>query len=81
MKKYLLLLLLLITLQYAHAQPAHLSFDHLGINQGLPDNNINDMIQDNQGYMWFATYNGIVRYEVLTTHKNKKPRGHAGLCS
>src|ERR1700758_3738086 len=63
MKKCLLPLLLIVALQYAHAQTAHLSFDHLGVNQGLPDNNINAMKQDNQGYMWFATYNGMVRYD------------------
>ena len=63
MKRYLLLLLLIVTQQYAHAQTTHLSFDHLGINQGLPDNSVNDIKQDKQGYMWFVTFNGIVRYD------------------
>src|SRR5579872_1877519 len=63
MKKYLLPLLLIVALQCAHAQTAHLSFDHLNITQGLPDNYIQDMVQDKQGYMWIATVRGIVRYD------------------
>jgi len=63
MKKYLLLLALIVALLYSNAQPAHLSFDHLNIKEGLPDNNITDMVQDNQGYIWLATVKGIVRYD------------------
>ncbi len=63
MKKYLLLLLLLVTLQYVHAQPNHLSFDHLNIKEGLPDNNINDIVQDKQGYIWLTSVKGIVRFD------------------
>jgi len=63
MKKYLPLLVLIIAMRYGNAQPAHLSFDHLTIKEGLPDNNINDIAQDNRGYIWISTYNGIVRYD------------------
>ncbi|HWD87331.1 MAG TPA: two-component regulator propeller domain-containing protein [Mucilaginibacter sp.] len=63
MKKYLSILLLCIIVQCAHAQTAHLSFDHLNIREGLPDNNIQDMVQDKQGYIWLATIRGIVRYD------------------
>ena len=65
MKKIIILTFLLLTtaLQYSKAQPAHLSFDHLGTKEGLPDNDIRDMIQDYQGYIWLATQRGIVRYD------------------
>ena len=62
-KLFFILLLLIIAWQYGNAQPNHLSFDHLNIKEGLPDNNIQDMVQDKQGYIWLATVRGIVRYD------------------
>lgn len=62
-KKCLLVLMFAIAVQYVNAQPAHLSFDHLNIKEGLPDNSINGIIQDSLGYMWLTTYNGVVRYD------------------
>jgi len=37
--------------------------DLLGISEGLSDNNIYDIIQDSRGYLWFATKNGLCRYD------------------
>jgi signal transduction histidine kinase/ligand-binding sensor domain-containing protein len=31
--------------------------------QGLPQNNINSIIQSNDGYLWLATFGGLVRYD------------------
>jgi hypothetical protein len=33
------------------------------INAGLPHNEINDIIKDDQGYVWIATDNGLSRYD------------------
>ena len=30
---------------------------------GLPSNGVNDIIQDQTGYLWAATFNGLVRYD------------------
>ena len=38
-------------------------FDSWTIDDGLPQNNINDIIQTSDGYLWFATFNGLVRYD------------------
>jgi ligand-binding sensor domain-containing protein/signal transduction histidine kinase len=78
MKKALLLLALIIALQYSYAQPAHLSFDHLSIKEGMPDNSINDIIQDNQGYIWLTTFNGVVRYDGYRIKVYKPGMGDKG---
>ena len=32
-----------------------LSFDHVTLEDGLSQSTVNSIIQDNQGFMWFAT--------------------------
>ncbi|MGZ3835046.1 MAG: sensor histidine kinase [Mucilaginibacter sp.] len=62
-KLFFILLLLFATMQYCNAQSDHLSFDHLNIKEGLPDNNINDIVQDKEGYIWLTSVKGIVRFD------------------
>lgn len=45
------------------AQTPTLSFQQLGIAQGLPSSHCTGIIQDNQGFMWFATTNGLSRFD------------------
>jgi len=33
------------------------------VNDGLPVNTINDVAQDTQGYIWLATFDGVVRFD------------------
>ncbi|HZY35691.1 MAG TPA: two-component regulator propeller domain-containing protein, partial [Mucilaginibacter sp.] len=63
MKRYLLFLLFVAALQCSGAQPAHLSFDRLDTQTGLPENLVIDILQDSQGYIWLTTQNGMVRYD------------------
>lgn len=39
---------------------------HFGMEDGLPQSSVNDIIQSNDGYLWFATYGGIVRFDGQT---------------
>ena len=39
------------------------SFKNYTVRNGLPHNRINDIIQDNRGFIWFATENGLSRYD------------------
>ena len=39
------------------------SFNHYGINDGLPSSEVHAVIQDKQGFMWFGTDRGVVRYD------------------
>ncbi|WP_428236283.1 response regulator [Gracilimonas sp.] len=36
---------------------------HYDIEDGLPVNSVNGMVQDNDGYLYFSTYDGLVRYD------------------
>ncbi len=38
------------------------------VNDGLPVNTINSVQQDGKGYLWFTTYDGIVRFNGLEFH-------------
>lgn len=38
-------------------------FRALTLDDGLSQNTVNDSLQDDQGYMWFATENGLNRYD------------------
>lgn len=44
------------------------------IDDGLPINTVNQVVQDDDGYLWFTTYDGIVRFDgmefVTFNHSN-----------
>ncbi|MDE6121450.1 MAG: hybrid sensor histidine kinase/response regulator, partial [Muribaculaceae bacterium] len=35
----------------------------IGTSDGLPSDNVQQVFQDSEGYMWFATRNGLSRYD------------------
>lgn len=38
-------------------------FDHLSTIDGLSQNSVNDIFQDSQGFIWFATQEGLNKYD------------------
>jgi len=44
------------------APEAWLRFDHVGIEQGLPQSQVYSVGQDARGYLWFGTLAGLARY-------------------
>ncbi|GAB5521414.1 MAG: hypothetical protein RhofKO_36650 [Rhodothermales bacterium] len=40
-----------------------LRFEHLKMADGLAQQSLNDMMQDSQGFLWFATQGGLHRYD------------------
>ncbi|HJW18112.1 MAG TPA: two-component regulator propeller domain-containing protein, partial [Flavisolibacter sp.] len=51
------------------------SFKHFSVSNGLASNTVSATIQDDQGYMWFATVNGLQRYDgngFITFKSNDK---------
>ena len=42
---------------------AQYRFDHWTINDGLPQNSVNAILQTRDGYLWLATNDGLVRYD------------------
>lgn len=65
------LLFLFSTPWNSYAQSSQLRFEHLTVNQGLSNHIVYAMLQDSQGYLWFATDNGLNKYDgyTLTTYK------------
>lgn len=49
-------------------------FRYLTIDQGLPQNTVNDIIRDQYGFMWFATGNGLSRYDGYSFVNFRKPK-------
>jgi ligand-binding sensor domain-containing protein len=45
------------------AQPRDIRFDHVSVEQGLSNFSINDIVQDRQGFLWFATEDGLNKYD------------------
>jgi hypothetical protein len=76
MKKFLLLILLLSGIKYAHEQSAHLKFNHFTVTDDLPERVIRFIKQDNQCYVWAGaqTAEGIglsLTYDMMV-------KGHRG---
>ena len=70
-KNTLFALLLLVAVP-AKAEP--LKFMRLSMEQGLPDNCISYILEDKDGYGWFATMHGLCRYNGFVC-KVYKPDG------
>lgn len=56
-------LLLLLATSAVRAAPAEYRIDTWTIDSGLPHNNVNSILQTRDGYMWFATNDGLVRFD------------------
>ena len=41
-------------------------FGHISVEQGLSQATVFSIVQDNRGFMWFATYDGINKYDGYT---------------
>ena len=46
--------------------PNTINFVHIGLEQGLSQSTILDIEQDDRGNMWFATYDGLNKYDGYT---------------
>jgi ligand-binding sensor domain-containing protein len=45
------------------AQPAQLNFDHLPLVKGLGNRSISCILQDNMGFIWIGTQDGLLRFD------------------
>lgn len=60
--RILLYSILLLCCRPAHAVPYTTQLLHFSIKNGFPSNNVYCVLQDHNGYLWFATDNGVVKY-------------------
>ena len=74
--KHSLLTLLLVMTSFAagsQIQYRNIRFKQLETTDGLSHNTVNSITQDNDGFMWFGTRNGLCRYDgysIKTFHHN-----------
>jgi ligand-binding sensor domain-containing protein len=54
---------------YPNAQSALFSFTNYTTANGLADNSVNNILQDSRGFIWFATKEGLSRFDG-TNFKN-----------
>ncbi len=47
----------------AASQEPHLKFEHFTVTQGLSSDNVYAILQDQRGFMWFGTSNGLNKYD------------------
>ena len=59
----LTLVLGLVLATALHAQHADLTFEHITVDDGLPENSVRAIVQDYLGFLWFGTQNGLVKYD------------------
>ncbi|HMT07522.1 MAG TPA: two-component regulator propeller domain-containing protein [Pyrinomonadaceae bacterium] len=57
----LLLICILTALNFAQFQ-----FDSYTTDNGLPQNGVRQMVQTDDGYLWFTTFDGLVRFDGVT---------------
>lgn len=60
---YTLFSLLCLLVQISFAQREKLFFERYDVAQGLPEDKIQDILQDDQGFIWFGTQSGLVKYD------------------
>ncbi|MEL6638869.1 MAG: two-component regulator propeller domain-containing protein [Bacteroidota bacterium] len=63
MQLIVVLFLLLLPGSVALAQPFIPVYLHYTVEDGLPSSETYMVIQDRQGYLWFATDRGVARYD------------------
>ncbi|PWJ44283.1 serine phosphatase RsbU (regulator of sigma subunit) [Sediminitomix flava] len=63
-----------------------INFNQLGVREGLSNNNIESITQDEFGYLWFATRDGLNRYDghqiteiSLSNDKNEQIKDYTSL--
>src|SRR5215472_3450588 len=50
---------------FAPGAIAQYRFDSWTTDNGLPENSVNSIIQTSDGYLWLATFGGLVRYDGM----------------
>ena len=63
------LLLLFSFSRNSYAQNDSLPFEHIGIEEGLSNNNVAAILQDGKGWIWFGTTGGLNKYDGYSLTK------------
>lgn len=61
--KSVFLALFIFFFHITKSQEFYYSFEHITIEDGLSSNSITEILQDNKGFIWFSSANGLNRYD------------------
>jgi ligand-binding sensor domain-containing protein len=70
-----LLALILLLASALSLQAQQFNFRNWSLEQGLPQSQVNDMLQDHKGQLWIATLGGLSRFDGTTFHTYTKRDG------
>ena len=68
---YTAIFLILLT-SFIYTQSSKIKFEHLSMEHGLSHKGVFGIIQDQNGFMWFGTFDGLYKYDgySYTVYKN-----------
>lgn len=63
-------------------EPSTAHIKVITVNEGLPDNSVNDLVEDDYGFIWIGTWNGLARFDgkYVTTYRHPREKDHNPLC-
>ncbi len=73
--KYLLPLVIALAISVQLFCQPKCYFEHYGTEDGLPQHTIMDILQDNKGFMWFSTWDGLCKFDGYTFYTYKIQQG------
>ncbi len=73
------ILILLILPTNVYAAESNIRFEHITVDQGLSQSGISCILQDEQGFMWFGTQDGLNKYDgyKFTIYKHDQSDSHS----
>ncbi len=72
MKNILLIVFIILSATHLFGK-VNYHFQYYTIEDGLPQNTVNDIIKDSDNWMWFATGNGLARFDGYSFDVYHKP--------
>ena len=73
--KIAIILSLLLMVQHSHGQKLQASLSHYSTDDGLASNAIAQITQDDYGFIWIATWNGVTRFDGYNFYNYKTGNG------
>ena len=70
-KIYLLAFLQVVFINTFFSQQVEIRFNHLSINDGLSQSTVYCILQDDDGYIWVGTQDGLNKYDGYTISQYK----------
>ena len=65
---YFFIFLFFFSGKIAFSQAPEFNFQRIGVNEGLSQGSVRDILEDKQGFLWFATADGLNRYDGYDFH-------------